>query len=103
MLTQSDILDLYKKYGVSATKRFGQNFLHNQSVLTKIVEATNIEGKHVMEIGPGLGSLTLPLLEKAAAVSSYEIDEDMIKVLKGEIKHPNFTLIKGDFLKADLD
>ena len=103
MLSQKDIFNLYKKYNVSSSKRFGQNFLIDKNILNEIVNVTNIENKHVVEIGPGLGSLTNLLIKKARKVSSYEIDKDMIKVLKGEIHDSKFELIEGDFLKADLD
>ena len=103
MLNQKDILNLYKKYEVSASKRFGQNFLVNESVVKKIIAASQITGQDVVEIGPGLGSLTLSLLEDAKSVTSYEIDRDMIRVLESEINDDKFTLVPGDFLKADLD
>ena len=102
MLTSKDIIDLYKKYDVSASKRFGQNFLINQGVLGKIVNAADVKDKEVIEIGPGLGSLTMALLPEVKAITSYEIDEDMVKVLEGEIVDEKFTLVKGDFLKDEL-
>ncbi len=102
MLSAIDIKDLYKKYDVSASKRFGQNFLINPGVLQKIAEVALVNNKDVIEIGPGLGSLTHVLLEDANTVTSYEIDEDMIRVLEGEIKEDNFLLVKGDFLKAEM-
>lgn len=101
MLTPKDVMALYDKYEVQASKRFGQNFLVDHNVLNKIIEGADIQGKDVIEIGPGLGSLTIPLLQNAKSVTSYEIDEDMIRVLNGEIVNPNFHLIKGDFLEAD--
>ena len=103
MLTISDVMNLYKKYDVQASKRFGQNFLVDQEVLNKIININNIENKDIIEIGPGLGSLTNFLLKKAKTVTSYEIDKDMIKVLEGEIHNDNFNLIEGDFLKASFD
>lgn len=102
MLKQSDILDLYKKYNVSASKRFGQNFLIDQNILRKIIQVADIKEKEVIEIGPGLGSLTLCILEECKKLTSYEIDKDMIRVLKNEIQSPRFNLNEGDFLKADL-
>ena len=103
MLTKNDIIALFKKYDVAPSKRFGQNFLFNQKILNKIIDSANIENKTVVEIGPGLGSLTNMLLQKAKKVYSYEIDKDMIKVLKGEIQNEKFKLIEGDFLKSDLN
>lgn len=103
MLKQSDILNLYDKYDVAASKRYGQNFLIDHNILNKIIDVSNISGKDVIEVGPGLGSLTLPLLESAKSVTSYEIDDDMIRVLKGEIASPRFHLVEGDFLKASFN
>lgn len=103
MLKPSDVKDLYEKYNVQASKRFGQNFLVDQNILRNIINAANIKDKEVIEIGPGLGSLTLYLIQEAKQVTSYEIDLDMIRVLNGEIDAPNFELIEGDFLKAELN
>lgn len=103
MFTQKDIFNLYKKYNVSASKKFGQNFLYDKNILEKIINATDINDKHIIEIGPGLGSLTKMLLIKAKKVSSYEIDKEMIKVLKGEILNSKFDLIEGDFLKSNFN
>ena len=102
MLKRSDIKNLYEKYNVRASKRFGQNFLIDQNILKNIVKVGEIKDKDIMEIGPGLGSLTHYLLEDAKTVTSYEIDNDMIRVLKGEINNPKFFLIEGDFLKINL-
>ncbi|WKX02428.1 16S rRNA (adenine(1518)-N(6)/adenine(1519)-N(6))-dimethyltransferase RsmA [Candidatus Mycoplasma mahonii] len=99
----SAIKNLYKKYDVSASKRFGQNFLIDQNVLDEILKLSKIKNKDVVEIGPGLGSLTTMLLQDANTVTCYEIDRDMIRVLQGEIRKSNFNLIEGDFLKDNLN
>ena len=103
MLTNRDIKNLYDKYEVSASKRFGQNFLINQKVLEDIIEVSKCKGKDVLEIGPGLGSLTHYLLKEAKTVESYEIDREMIRVLNGEIDDSKFKLVEGDFLKTEFD
>ena len=103
MLDIKAIKDLYKKYNVSASKSFGQNFLISQSIVNKIIEASNISNKDVIEIGPGLGSLTLELLLHVKTLTAYELDKDMIKVLYGEIDNPKFTLLEGDFTKSTFD
>ena len=103
VLNSTDIKNLYKKYNVNASKKFGQNFLIDQNILNNIIDVSEINGKDVIEIGPGLGSLTHYLIKDAKTVTSYEIDEDMIKVLKEEIKSENFNLIEGDFLNANFD
>ncbi|NQZ65614.1 MAG: 16S rRNA (adenine(1518)-N(6)/adenine(1519)-N(6))-dimethyltransferase RsmA [Mycoplasmatales bacterium] len=103
MWSKDEILIIYQKYNIKASKRFGQNFLIDQNVLKIIREIANIKNKEIIEIGPGLGSLTKYLLESAKSVIAYEIDDNMVKVLKNEIKDEKFTLINDDFLKANLD
>ncbi len=102
MLTLNDINSLQKKYELHAKKRFGQNFLIDQNVLKKIIDVANIKSKDVVEVGPGLGSLTTCLLPLVKSLTAYEIDPDMIRVLNGEINSPKFELIAGDFLKETL-
>lgn len=97
------IQDLIKKYDLKASKRFGQNFLIDQSIIDRIIDAAKIQDQEVIEIGPGLGSLTKALLQQAKNVCAYEIDRNMIKVLKSEIKDTRFELRDQDFLKAPLD
>lgn len=103
MLKLLDIKNLYEKYNVKASKRFGQNFLIDQNILRNIIKVGEVKDKDVIEIGPGLGSLTYYLLNESKTVTSYEIDNDMIRVLEGEINNPKFKLIQGDFLNAELD
>ncbi len=74
MLKPLNINLLYKKYNIKHFKKFGQNFLVDQNVLEKIVNLINIKNQDVVEIGPGLGFLTLKLLEKVKTLTSYEID-----------------------------
>ena len=103
MLTPKQVTDLFNKYNVGPSKRFGQNFLIDSNIISKIIQSSEIENKDVVEIGPGLGSLTHSLLPVAKSVTSYEIDEDMMRVLEGEITEPKFKLEKGDFLEANLN
>lgn len=101
MLTAKRINELFVKYDVSPSKRFGQNFLIDNNIINKIIIAASIHEKDVVEIGPGLGSLTFPLLSEVKSLVSYEIDKEMINVLQNEIKDDKFTLIENDFLKED--
>ena len=103
MLTKTNIKELYEKYQVSASKRFGQNFLIDQGILETIIEVSKCKNKDVIEVGPGLGSLTVFLLESAKSVLAYEIDNDMIKVLKSEYKNDKFELLEQDFTKAEFN
>ena len=95
---------LLNKYGFSFQKKFGQNFLIDPRVLDKIIDAANITKEDcVIEIGPGIGSVTQALLENAGKVISIEIDDKLIPILTEEYGHnEHFKLIHKDVLKVDL-
>lgn len=88
-----------KKYAV---KRFGQNFLQDETVLKKIVSSIDVQNKKIIEIGPGKGALTKLILEKAEKLVAFEIDFNLFDFLKEEITAKNFILVNEDFLKIDL-
>lgn len=95
---------ILKKYNITANKRLGQNFLIDDNTIESIVEIakTNKEDL-VIEIGPGLGTLTSKLLENSGKVIAIEIDEKMIKILEDRFKfYNNFILLNEDVLKVDL-
>lgn len=95
---------IMKKYGISANKSLGQNFLINEEVVNNIVNSSNINKDDlVIEIGPGLGTLTEYLLEKAGRVVAIELDTRMIKILNERFfMYDNFSLLNQDVLKVDL-
>ncbi|MBQ8292991.1 MAG: 16S rRNA (adenine(1518)-N(6)/adenine(1519)-N(6))-dimethyltransferase RsmA [Bacilli bacterium] len=94
---------LLDKYNLNAKKNFGQNFLVDDNILKKIASALNDKGyKSVIEVGPGLGSLTRYLVEMYDEVLCYEIDKDMIEVLNNTIEKNNLIIREGDFLKSDV-
>ena len=97
--------ELVKKYNFKFSKSLGQNFLIDDSVLSDIVNGAEVnEEDFVIEIGPGVGTLTAQLLNAAKKVVAIELDNDLIPILEGELgAHPNFTLIHNDALKVDLD
>jgi len=98
------IQSLLKENDFFIKKKFGQNFITDQNVLNNIVEAADIKDCDVIEIGPGLGSLTCHLLEEAHSVVAYEIDDDLIPILTDLFKeYDNFTLVHNDILKVDID
>ena len=105
----SDILEdtqfIMKKYKIRANKALGQNFLINQNVVDKIVESSDITKEDlVIEIGPGLGTLTKELLEKAGKVICIELDKKMIKILTDRFSlYENFEVIHGDVLQIRLN
>ena len=96
---------LMKKYKIKANKNLGQNFLIDDTVISDIVEGAQIESDDlVIEIGPGLGSMTALLLEKAKKVICIELDMKMIKILDDRfIAYKNLELINDDVLKIDLN
>lgn len=95
---------IMNKYQIKANKSLGQNFLISQEVVNAIVESSQITKEDlIIEIGPGLGTLTKYLLEKAGKVICIELDKKMIKILEDRFSlYENFTLINQDVLKVDL-
>lgn len=96
---------LMKKYGITANKKLGQNFLISDEAVNGIIEASNISKEDlVIEIGPGLGTLTKPLLENAGKVICIELDNRMLEILEDRFKlYYNFEVINEDVLKVDLN
>lgn len=95
---------IMKKHNIKANKALGQNFLVSEKVVEAIIESSQI-GKEdlVIEIGPGLGTLTKYLLEKAGKVICIELDKKMIGILKERFKlYDNFEVQNQDILKVDL-
>ena len=95
---------ILKTFKLRASKRLGQNFLIDSEVVQKIVEAAEIsEGDEVLEIGPGIGTLTQGLLEVGAKVTAVELDKKLPAVLEKTLAgYENFKLVQGDILKVDL-
>ena len=96
---------LMKKYKIKANKSLGQNFLINSEVVENIVNSSEITDEDmVVEIGPGLGTLTKYLLEKAGKVLCVELDSKMIKILQDRFSiYDNFEVINADVLKLNLN
>ncbi len=97
--------DLVNKYNFKFSKSLGQNFLIDDSVLNDIVSGAEVdENDLVIEIGPGVGSLTAQLLKKAKKVVAVELDNDLIPILEAELgQYENFSLIHKDALKVDFN
>lgn len=95
--------DIVNKYGFKFSKSLGQNFLIDDSVLKDIVSGAEINKEDlVIEIGPGVGTLTRELLTSAKRVYSIELDSDLIPILNEELKgFDNFELIHKDALKVN--
>lgn len=96
---------LMKKYNIKANKNLGQNFLVDEGVIEDIIQGADIgENDLVIEIGPGIGTMTKYLLEKAKKVICIEIDKKMIKILKDRfVAYNNLIIINEDVLKIDLN
>ena len=97
-------IEVLQKYGFVFQKRFGQNFLIDTHVLERIIEASEItKNDFVLEIGPGIGTMTQYLAEAAREVTAVEIDDALIPILKDTLKEwDNVTVLHGDILKTDI-
>lgn len=96
--------EIISRHGFSFKKSLGQNFLIDQNILYKIVEAAGLdEDKGALEIGPGIGALTEKLAQTAGTVTAVEIDQRLIPILR-EVLEPygNVRVHQGDVLKVDL-
>ena len=96
---------ILNKYNAQANKSYGQNFLIDQNVVDGIIEHAGVcKDDLIIEIGPGLGSLTSPLLENAGKVICIELDPKMVSILKDRFSlYENFELINDDVLKVDFN
>lgn len=97
-------IEVLQKYDFVFQKRFGQNFLIDTHVLDKIIRASEItKDDFVLEIGPGIGTMTQYLAQAAREVAAVEIDDALIPILKDTLKEwDNVTVIHGDILKTDI-
>ena len=95
--------ELLDRYHLRSRKELGQHFLTDPNILRKIVEAAELSPESVvLEIGPGPGMLTRRLVEAAGRVVAVELDEGMVRLLRGEYSHlPNLQLVQGDILQLD--
>jgi 16S rRNA (adenine1518-N6/adenine1519-N6)-dimethyltransferase len=87
-----------------ARKRFGQHFLHDQNIIRKLVNAINPQaGQNILEIGPGQGALTFPLLQRCKKMTAIELDRDLIAILQKNARpYGELLLINQDILQFDL-
>lgn len=97
-------LDIVQKYQFDFRKKFGQNFLVDDHILDKIVDAADITSRDcVLEIGPGIGTLTQRLAREAGEVVAVEIDRNLIPILKETLQeYDNVTVLNEDILKIDI-
>ena len=97
-------IEVLHKYNFRMQKKYGQNFLIDTGVLNRIIDAAKITGEDcVLEIGPGIGTMTQRLAEQAGKVVAVEIDKNLIPILEDTLSgYDNVTLINEDILKMDI-
>lgn len=97
--------EIIQKYQFNFQKKFGQNFLIDSNILDKIVQSAEVTKEDcVLEIGPGIGTMTQYLAEAAREVVAVEIDKNLIPILKDTLSaYDNVTVINEDILKVDLN
>lgn len=97
-------IDILQKYNFSFQKKFGQNFLIDTHVLDKIIRAADINKEDmVLEVGPGIGTMTQFLAEAAGKVAAVEIDKNLIPILNDTLAgYENVRIINDDVLKLDI-
>ncbi|SFL84352.1 16S rRNA (adenine(1518)-N(6)/adenine(1519)-N(6))-dimethyltransferase RsmA [Pelosinus propionicus] len=98
-------LHILKRFGIRMSKKLGQNFLIDERVVQNIVKAADItQGDAVLEIGPGIGTLTQGLAEAGAAVTAVEIDRRLIEVLAKTLEgYENIRVVHGDILRINIE
>ena len=103
MLSRVDVTRLLADHGLAARRDLGQNFVVDPNTVRRIARLADVgPGDHVIEIGPGLGSLTLALAETGATVRAVEVDRGIVPVLRDVVAHcTNVTVIEGDAMQLD--
>lgn len=104
-MNKNSTLDIIKKHNLRLTKSLGQNFLNDESVVRKIVDSADVDNETlVLEIGPGVGSMTKELAKTAAGVVAVEIDKYLIPALNDNLSEfSNITIINEDIMKTDIN
>ena len=104
LIIPRNTIQFLKEHGISAKKRYGQNFLIEPRVLSKIMDGAGIGGEdYVLEIGPGIGTMTQALCKAAGHVIAVEIDRDMIPLLEENLEgFGNYQIVNEDILKVDI-
>ena len=105
LIDVKNTIAVLQKYGFNFSRKLGQNFLIDEHVLDKVLDASEIVPEdYVLEIGPGIGTLTQALSERAAHVFAVEIDDKLIPILEDTLSDcPNVTIIHQDILKVDIE
>ena len=100
-----EIKRLLKKYNIRPSRRLGQNFLVDEKIFSKIIETANLsENDVVLEVGPGIGNLTVELAKRVKKVIAIEKDQDLVRILKELLdcwKVRNVRIVEGDIRKIE--
>ena len=104
-MNKTQTKELLRKYNIRPNKTMGQNFLINEDIIKKTIEAADLnENDTILEVGPGLGILTKELAQKARKVITIEKDKEIVEVLKKELEdYKNVEIICGDILEINLE
>ncbi len=100
----ADIRALLDRHGLEARRSFGQNFVVDPNTVRRIASLAGVgPGDPIVEIGPGLGSLTLALLEHDASVTAVEMDTELVSILREVVAGHDVTIVEGDAQQVDWD
>ncbi len=101
-LTRRDITELLERHGLSPSRALGQNFVADPNTVRRIVRLAGVgPGDRVVEIGPGVGSLTTELAESGAVVTAVELDRHLVPVLEEVVGPLGVRVVQGDALEVD--
>lgn len=103
-LSRTEITELLAAHGLSPSRALGQNFVADPNTVRRIARLAEVApGDHVVEIGAGLGSLTLALAETGAEVTAVEVDRHLLPVLRSQVEPVGVRVVEGDALDLDWD
>jgi 16S rRNA (adenine1518-N6/adenine1519-N6)-dimethyltransferase len=103
-LTRRQVRDLLAEHGLSPRRALGQNFVADPNTVRRIVRLAGVgPGDRVVEVGPGLGSLTLALAEAGAEVTAVELDRHLLPVLRSVVEPVGVRVVEGDAMSLDWD
>jgi len=102
-MNKSDIRHITETYGLAPNKKLGQNFLIDDNIISKILDAVTPEGKRILEIGPGLGAISQGIVRESLYYTAVEIDKGFVTYLEDNLKNDRVSIVHGDFLKIQLE
>lgn len=101
-LSRSDVKNLLAQHGLTPSRALGQNFVVDPNTVRRIAKLAGVSsGDHVLEIGAGLGSLTLALIETGATVKAVELDRYLLPVLRDQVEPLGVVVVEGDAMELD--